>query len=92
MVNGGTVASWICINFARNVQDNIARAFCSELAQMCNTSGMVLSTRLFHLSTICCLSTVNLLISFGSVCFCRHIILSLFSLHLVVVLIRLRES
>ncbi|GKD75574.1 argonaute 1-like protein, partial [Tanacetum coccineum] len=40
MVNGGVVASWICINFARNVQDNIARAFCSELAQMCNTSGM----------------------------------------------------
>ncbi|KVI07875.1 Argonaute/Dicer protein, PAZ [Cynara cardunculus var. scolymus] len=40
MVNGGTVTSWICINFARNVQDNIARAFCQELAQMCNTSGM----------------------------------------------------
>lgn len=40
MVNGGTVASWICINFARNVQDNIAKAFCQELAQMCNTSGM----------------------------------------------------
>ncbi|KAL8245916.1 hypothetical protein R6Q59_007132, partial [Mikania micrantha] len=40
MVNGGTVTNWICINFARNVQDNIARAFCAELAQMCNTSGM----------------------------------------------------
>lgn len=40
MINGGTVTNWICINFARNVQDNIARAFCSELAQMCNTSGM----------------------------------------------------
>ncbi|XP_024989726.1 protein argonaute 1-like [Cynara cardunculus var. scolymus] len=40
MVNGGRVASWICINFARNVQDNIAHTFCQELAQMCNISGM----------------------------------------------------
>ncbi|KAI3725323.1 hypothetical protein L1987_65107 [Smallanthus sonchifolius] len=40
MINGGTVASWICINFSRDVQDKIARAFCSELAQMCNISGM----------------------------------------------------
>ncbi|KAK6153233.1 hypothetical protein DH2020_012872 [Rehmannia glutinosa] len=40
MVNGGMVTSWICINFARNVQDNIAHSFCYELAQMCNTSGM----------------------------------------------------
>ncbi|GJW33250.1 hypothetical protein Tco_0053282, partial [Tanacetum coccineum] len=41
MVNGGRVASWMCINFARNVQDNTARTFCHELAQMCNISGMV---------------------------------------------------
>lgn len=41
MVNGGTVNSWICINFARNVQDNVAHSFCHELAQMCMTSGMV---------------------------------------------------
>ncbi|GER56724.1 argonaute 1 [Striga asiatica] len=40
MVNGGTVNSWICINFARNVQDSVARSFCHELAQMCITSGM----------------------------------------------------
>ncbi|KAG8378646.1 hypothetical protein BUALT_Bualt07G0007000 [Buddleja alternifolia] len=40
MVNGGIVNGWICINFARNVQDNMARAFCHELAQMCSTSGM----------------------------------------------------
>ncbi|KAK4479261.1 hypothetical protein RD792_014772 [Penstemon davidsonii] len=40
MVNGGTVNSWICINFARNVQDSVARSFCQELAQMCSTSGM----------------------------------------------------
>ncbi|CAK9164364.1 unnamed protein product [Ilex paraguariensis] len=40
MVNGGTVSSWICINFSRNVQDNVARSFCSELAQMCMISGM----------------------------------------------------
>lgn len=40
MVNGGTVNSWICINFARNVQDSVAHSFCHELAQMCMTSGM----------------------------------------------------
>ncbi|KAK2987672.1 hypothetical protein RJ640_027924 [Escallonia rubra] len=40
MVNGGTVKSWICINFSRNVQDSVARGFCTELAQMCQTSGM----------------------------------------------------
>ncbi|KAL8188583.1 hypothetical protein R6Q57_029871 [Mikania cordata] len=40
MVNGGRVANWICINFARNVQDNTARTFCQELAQMCYISGM----------------------------------------------------
>ncbi|CAA3003315.1 argonaute 1 [Olea europaea subsp. europaea] len=40
MVNGGIVNSWICINFARNVQDNVARSFCHDLAQMCITSGM----------------------------------------------------
>lgn len=34
--------SWICINFSRNVQDTVARGFCSELATMCATSGMVL--------------------------------------------------
>ncbi|KAL2930556.1 Protein argonaute 1A [Bienertia sinuspersici] len=41
MVNGGTVNNWICINFSRNVQDGVARSFCSELAQMCHISGMV---------------------------------------------------
>ncbi|KAK9707013.1 hypothetical protein RND81_07G167300 [Saponaria officinalis] len=41
MVNGGKVSNWICINFSRNVQDGIARSFCSELAQMCQISGMV---------------------------------------------------
>ncbi|XP_051136528.1 protein argonaute 1-like [Andrographis paniculata] len=40
MVNGGTVNSWMCLNFARNVQDSVARTFCHELAQMCMTSGM----------------------------------------------------
>nr|GMC77580.1 protein argonaute 1-like [Ipomoea batatas] len=40
MVNGGTVNNWICINFSRNVQDSVARGFCSELAQMCQISGM----------------------------------------------------
>ncbi|XP_076930314.1 protein argonaute 1-like [Bidens hawaiensis] len=44
MVNGGTVSNWICINFARNVQDNIARSFCTELAQMCTISGMNFGT------------------------------------------------
>ncbi|RWR90514.1 Argonaute/Dicer protein [Cinnamomum micranthum f. kanehirae] len=40
LVNGGTVNNWMCINFARNVQEGIARGFCLELAQMCKTSGM----------------------------------------------------
>ncbi|KAI3725246.1 hypothetical protein L1987_65027 [Smallanthus sonchifolius] len=43
-INGGTVTSWICIKFSRDVQDKIARAFCSELAQMCNISGMEFNT------------------------------------------------
>ncbi|KAG6489433.1 hypothetical protein ZIOFF_050702 [Zingiber officinale] len=41
MVNGGRVNIWTCINFAKNVQDNLARGFCHELAQMCQISGMV---------------------------------------------------
>ncbi|KAK2375687.1 protein argonaute [Trifolium repens] len=40
MVNGGTVNNWFCVNFSRNVQDSVARGFCSELAQMCYISGM----------------------------------------------------
>ncbi|KAF5194915.1 argonaute 1A [Thalictrum thalictroides] len=40
MVNGGTVNNWMCINFSRSVQDNLARGFCNELAQMCCVSGM----------------------------------------------------
>ncbi|KAG6496371.1 hypothetical protein ZIOFF_044232 [Zingiber officinale] len=40
MTNGGRVNSWTCINFAKNVQDNLARGFCHELAQMCQISGM----------------------------------------------------
>ncbi|KAJ0105332.1 hypothetical protein Patl1_19511 [Pistacia atlantica] len=40
MVNGGTVNHWLCINFSRSVQDQVARGFCYELAQMCYISGM----------------------------------------------------
>ncbi|KAJ0229175.1 Protein argonaute 1 [Hirschfeldia incana] len=40
MINGGTVSNWICVNFSRQVPDNLARTFCQELAQMCHTSGM----------------------------------------------------
>ncbi|CAN6252682.1 unnamed protein product [Urochloa humidicola] len=40
MVNGGKVRSWICVNFARNVQDSVVRGFCRELALMCQASGM----------------------------------------------------
>ncbi|KAJ8490512.1 hypothetical protein OPV22_012233 [Ensete ventricosum] len=40
MVNGGRVSNWTCINFARNVQESVARGFCYELAQMCQISGM----------------------------------------------------
>ncbi|KAG6487006.1 hypothetical protein ZIOFF_055587 [Zingiber officinale] len=35
------VNNWTCINFAKNVQDNLARGFCHELAQICQISGMV---------------------------------------------------
>ncbi|CAK9204737.1 unnamed protein product [Sphagnum troendelagicum] len=40
MVNGGVVNHWACLNFSRSVQENYAHSFCSELAQMCQTSGM----------------------------------------------------
>ncbi|CAK9201819.1 unnamed protein product [Sphagnum troendelagicum] len=40
MVNGGVVNHWACLNFSRSVQENYARNFCAELAQMCQTSGM----------------------------------------------------
>ncbi|RWW68637.1 hypothetical protein BHE74_00023827 [Ensete ventricosum] len=43
MVNGGRVSNWTCINFARNVQESVARGFCYELAQMCQISGMNLA-------------------------------------------------
>ncbi|KAJ7297230.1 hypothetical protein O6H91_Y072000 [Diphasiastrum complanatum] len=41
MINGGNVNYWACVNFSRGVQENIARGFCHELAQMCQISGMV---------------------------------------------------
>ncbi|KAM0832665.1 hypothetical protein ACQ4PT_064752 [Festuca glaucescens] len=40
LVNGGRVRSWMCVNFARNVQDSVATGFCRELACMCQASGM----------------------------------------------------
>ncbi|BAF10535.1 protein argonaute 1C isoform X1 [Oryza sativa Japonica Group] len=40
MVNGGKVRSWMCVNFARNVQESVVRGFCHELALMCQASGM----------------------------------------------------
>uniref|UniRef100_A0A7N0TFJ1 Uncharacterized protein n=1 Tax=Kalanchoe fedtschenkoi TaxID=63787 RepID=A0A7N0TFJ1_KALFE len=40
MINGMTVTRWACINFSRSVQENVARGFCNELAQMCQVSGM----------------------------------------------------
>ncbi|XP_022137920.1 protein argonaute 10 [Momordica charantia] len=40
MINGMTVSRWACINFSRSVQESVARGFCSELAQMCQVSGM----------------------------------------------------
>ncbi|KAK8924187.1 Protein argonaute 10 [Platanthera zijinensis] len=40
MINGSTVSRWACINFSRNVQETVARAFCSELGNMCQVSGM----------------------------------------------------
>ncbi|WOH00291.1 hypothetical protein DCAR_0519650 [Daucus carota subsp. sativus] len=32
MVDGGIVNNWMCVNFAQNVQDNLASGFCSKLA------------------------------------------------------------
>ncbi|VAI94081.1 unnamed protein product [Triticum turgidum subsp. durum] len=40
MVNGARVRSWLCVNFARNVQESMATGFCRELARMCQASGM----------------------------------------------------
>nr|AJL33594.1 argonaute 10-like protein [Petunia x hybrida] len=40
MINGMTVSRWACINFSRSVQESVARGFCTELAQMCQVSGM----------------------------------------------------
>lgn len=45
MVDGGIVNSRMCVNFARNVQDNLASGFCSELAQLCTISGMIYTAR-----------------------------------------------
>ncbi|CAN4094334.1 unnamed protein product [Withania somnifera] len=40
VINGSTVNHWACINFSCNVQENTARGFCHQLAQMCQVSGM----------------------------------------------------
>ncbi|KAL5071646.1 hypothetical protein RYX36_022533 [Vicia faba] len=40
MVDGGVVNNWFCINFSRSVQESTARGFCSELARMCQISGI----------------------------------------------------
>ncbi|MCD7459399.1 Protein argonaute PNH1 [Datura stramonium] len=40
VINGSTVNHWACINFSCNVQENAARGFCHQLAQMCQVSGM----------------------------------------------------
>ncbi|KAG6520150.1 hypothetical protein ZIOFF_017184 [Zingiber officinale] len=50
----GRVNSWICINFAKNVQDNLARGFCHELAQMCQISEMVFTTRFGKIGVAIC--------------------------------------
>lgn len=73
MVNGGTVNNWICINFARNVQDGVARSFCHELAQMCNTSGMVkMDLNMFFFAVTIFAPSDFILFS------CRPLILNLF--------------
>ncbi|PWZ21812.1 Protein argonaute 1C [Zea mays] len=40
MVDGGKVRSWICANFACNVQDSVVFGFCHEFALMCQASEM----------------------------------------------------
>lgn len=41
VINGCTVNHWACINFSRSIQESTAHGFCQELAQTCQTSGMV---------------------------------------------------
>lgn len=64
MINGMTVNRWACINFSRSVQESVARGFCSELAQMCQVSGMVMfglilswfsKIKMFHILLTYCL-------------------------------------
>jgi eukaryotic translation initiation factor 2C len=38
MVNGGVVSRWACLNFSKNVQENVVATFCSKLARMCHIS------------------------------------------------------
>ncbi|KAG0487287.1 hypothetical protein HPP92_009382 [Vanilla planifolia] len=40
MINGSRVSRWACVNFSRSVQVMVASVFCSELAKMCQDSGM----------------------------------------------------
>ncbi|XP_031269949.1 protein argonaute PNH1-like [Pistacia vera] len=40
VINGSTVRYWSCINFSRSVQENTAEAFCQQLVQTCQISGM----------------------------------------------------
>jgi eukaryotic translation initiation factor 2C len=62
MVNGGVVSHWACLNFSRSVQENAAAAFCSELARMCHTSGMVMCSTVSAVS-LCldCIPSCNVL-------------------------------
>ncbi|CAK8563351.1 unnamed protein product [Lathyrus sativus] len=43
VINGGKVTNWACINFSRNVQEKLASAFCQNLVQACQMSGMEFS-------------------------------------------------
>ncbi|CAI0465730.1 unnamed protein product [Linum tenue] len=54
MINGMNVKRWACINFSRSVQENVARGFCNELAQMCQVSGMMGGRNTVLLDAISC--------------------------------------
>lgn len=77
MINGMTVSRWACVNFSRSVQENVARAFCYELGQMCEVSGMVNIFVFFFLTAFFIISfelIVFLIIKFFFVCYYRSLI------------------
>ncbi|CAN6298259.1 unnamed protein product [Urochloa humidicola] len=45
MVNGGSIKYWTCVTFASRIHPNEIGRFCEDLAMMCNSIGMQMSTQ-----------------------------------------------